>query len=306
MRHIILSLSLLASVPAWGESLFAPSQLLPEAKDALVSDLYLSSSGLVAVGERGHLFSLGFKGLTPNQEPLPVRQFLTCITETPKGSMVIGGHDAVILRKEKGEPWLLAYENRDGEAPIFSMTFNNNGVGLAVGAYGLVLRSTDDGKTWEPLELDLEEPHLYQVKTDGVNFYASGEWGHFIRIKEDGTLDQKFETGVETTLFGFELTSKEGVVLYGLRGLILKTQNLEEPFSQIENESVASLFNSYSYKGGVLICGSAGTLLHLEGTELTNYSLTERVDITDLIPLQDKILLGTTSGFREKPVNLME
>ena len=140
-----------------------PSETMPRASHSLLLDLVRTSSGFVAVGERGHVLrSDDGRGWT--QLTVPTRSALTSIA-TADGQLWVGGHDGVILHSVDGgqtwqsqrrDPFKLAageqaadHDPRQG-APILDVYFRDASHGFAVGAHSLMLVTSDGGATWTP------------------------------------------------------------------------------------------------------------------------------------------------------------
>jgi photosystem II stability/assembly factor-like uncharacterized protein len=137
------------------------SEKMPRASKSLLLDLVKTSSGFVAVGERGHVLRSD-DGRTWTQLVVPTRSALTSIA-TADGQLWVGGHDGVILHSTDGgqtwkaqrrDPFRLAegesaadHDPRQG-APILDIWFRDASNGIAVGAHSLMLVTTDGGASW--------------------------------------------------------------------------------------------------------------------------------------------------------------
>ena len=78
------------------------------------------------------------------------------------------------------------------DKPFLAVYFENEQVGFIVGAYGLIFRTEDGGKTWKSWMDKLENPkglHINTMKAAGDNLYLAGEQGLFLRSSDKG---QKF------------------------------------------------------------------------------------------------------------------
>src|SRR5690606_7988583 len=76
--------------------------------------------------------------------------------------------------------------------PFLDVFVKENGEGFVLGAFGMLLRTTDNGATWEPWTEHTENDrrmHLYSIDMKGDQAYISGEQGLVIRlVRELGRL----------------------------------------------------------------------------------------------------------------------
>ncbi len=120
----------------------------PKAAKGLMIDVVHAGARLVAVGDRGHILYSDDQGNTWAQAKVPTRQLLTAVffVDDKQGWAV--GHDAQILASiDGGVTWTQQYQDLKREAPLLDVWFNDAHHGLAVGAYGALIETTDGGKT---------------------------------------------------------------------------------------------------------------------------------------------------------------
>ncbi|MCT6967273.1 WD40/YVTN/BNR-like repeat-containing protein, partial [Salmonella enterica] len=74
------------------------------------------------------------------------------------------GHDAQILASvDGGATWAQQYQDLQREAPLLDVWFNDANHGLAVGAYGALIETTDGGKTWEDVSERLDNEDQFHL-----------------------------------------------------------------------------------------------------------------------------------------------
>lgn len=113
---------------------------------ALVLDIVRAGDRLVAVGERGHVL-YSDDGRDWVQAEVPVQATLTRVAYSD-GELWAVGHDTTIIHSDDlGQTWTLQHFEPEWEQPLLDLHFSASGTGLAIGAYGLILRTTD-GKSW--------------------------------------------------------------------------------------------------------------------------------------------------------------
>lgn len=127
-----------------------PAIPAPLAAETLVLDIVQAGNRLVAVGDRGHvLYSTDGRDWT--QAEVPVQAVLTAVAYS-EGRLWAVGHDAAIIHSDDGgETWRLQHFDPELEQPLLDVHFFNAAEGLAVGAYGLIMKTGDGGRSWDPV-----------------------------------------------------------------------------------------------------------------------------------------------------------
>ena len=276
-----------------------PVRILPAAHKALVSQLYSNKNGLFAAGERGHIFhSSSGKIEDFKQLQTPARQYLTALTGDGDKRLWGVGHDSVILHStDAGKTWLVQHFKVQWQKPLFDVLYIKEDEVIAVGAYGLYLRTLDGGKSWVEIMINEEEPHFFDADlTPSGKVYLAGEFGTVMRCSSSGENPERIETDADGTFFGIEVVGEDEWFGYGLRGRI---HHFHEGASELlPNDSKASIFGSLPHKGGITFFGADGYLLNYSGGKTTAKSLPERVGITDGVVSGPDLILSTTEGFR--------
>lgn len=215
---------------------------------------------LIAVGARGGIYVSGDGAASWRQSASPVSVDLVGARIVDSSTAWAVGHDGVVLRSsDGGGSWqrvldgrsLLALmqshygalANRGDEAaagllreiersaeqsatpgvlpaPFFDIWFADAQEGLLAGAFGLMLRTRDGGKTWVPIleHTDNERRyHLYAIQGLGDRRWVAGEQGLLMRWDAAGERFQKVETPYNGTFFGVSV-QPGAIVAYGLRG----------------------------------------------------------------------------------------
>lgn len=142
------------------DPLLQTAEVMPLAEHSLLLDLARAGERLVAVGERGHvLMSSDGKSWTQSAN-VPVRSSLTAVSAVGADVWAVG-HDGIILHSgNAGETWEIQRRDPRGAgtvaagdeirqgAPLLDVLFSDPKHGIAIGAYSLLLTTSDGGKTW--------------------------------------------------------------------------------------------------------------------------------------------------------------
>jgi photosystem II stability/assembly factor-like uncharacterized protein len=113
-----------------------------------------------------------------------------------------------------------AYAREGPGRPFLDAAFEGGGGGYLVGAYGIAFRTTDGGKTWDPLFERIDNPngyHLYAIAQHRGEMFIAGELGTLLRLDRARDRFVKVTTPYEGTFFAL-VSTDEAVVAAGLRG----------------------------------------------------------------------------------------
>lgn len=284
-----------AATPSWRDVLDTPAEPSALAPSALLNGLALAGSSVVAVGQRGHVLVSDDGGKSWQQAPVPVSSDLVAVSfGTPQAGWAVG-HDAVVLHSsDSGRNWarqldgrgrglgkvLVAYYTRSGDAkwleeakrfaaqgaenPLLDVWFDDARNGFVVGAFGLVLRTSDGGATWEPLLHATDNPkalHLYAVRRVGGDLYLAGEQGLLLRYDSAGDRFAALGTPYPGTLFGV-VGNDRALLAFGLRGNVVRSTDRGRTWQAVATGVTAGL------TAGTLVDGERVVLVSQAGQVL--------------------------------------
>lgn len=250
---------------------------------------------VVAAGEMGIVVTSTDGGKSWQQAKVPVGVSLTNLRFTSAKTGWAVGHAGVLLKTEDGgNTWTklldgegaakLAFEkarvlndpvamNRatkrvaeGADKPFFDILFLDDKRGFLVGAYGLLLRTVNAGKTWESwahkVPEALADRHLHQLIVARDTLFIAGEQGTILRSKDGGESFEALPSPYKGTFLGGVATKDGEVVLYGLRGNAYLSADLGLKWSKLALPTTASITAALQLKDGRLILASqAGEIL---------------------------------------------
>lgn len=305
-----------AQTPEPGATVHADPALLtaeamPRARHSLLLDAVVAEGRTVVVGERGHILING-EAQWRQVEDVPTRSTLTAVTAVGPLLWAVG-HDGVILHspdggrrweRQRAEPWQPGVFDPSIGVPLLDVLFLDPQRGFAVGAYSLLLETTDGGATWqarllseeatdafpeedEPAaapvpapdddaawvfsdeELMLEEeadPHLNAIARTGSGaLVIAGERGTVFRSRDEGRTWERLRLPYGGSMFGAFGFSGDHVLLYGLRGNVFESMDLGDTWTAVTTGTESSLMGGYALPhGGAVLVGSEGVVLRRE------------------------------------------
>jgi photosystem II stability/assembly factor-like uncharacterized protein len=285
------------------DDLDRPAILSHAAAHSVLLDVTQAGSRLVAVGERGIVVFSDDGGRSWLQGSVPTSVALTAVRFTsPKNGWGVGHSGVVLHTEDGGATWIrqldgktlakLAVEsaqllvasagakNKDAQRlltdaqrletdgpdkPFLDLYFENETTGFVVGAYGIIFRTEDSGKTWKPWMDHVDNPrgmHLYAIGAVGKTIYMAGEQGLFLRSIDNGMKFTRLETPYKGTYFSLAVLSSGEVVLGGMRGNAYRSTDQGRSFKQIEVPIPVS-FSAVTLlgDGSLVFANQAGQLL---------------------------------------------
>lgn len=230
--------------------------------DALYDICFDDSAGL-AVGVAGTVLLSNDQGATwQPQNPLGTEAILGL--DCTSSNVLAVGQGGVIHRKE-GDSWRKVESGT--ESRLLNVSANRDGLAIAVGGFGAVLRSRDGGQSWEPLTFDWEtmlndfvEPHIYDahVSAEGV-ITIVGEFGLVLQSTDAGDT-WNVTNRSDASLFALELTGNVGYAV-GQNGAIFRTEDGALTWRQLDSGTQANLLDVLTDSEGVVHVTGIRTLL---------------------------------------------
>ncbi|MBU0995210.1 MAG: hypothetical protein KJ737_22165 [Proteobacteria bacterium] len=106
--------------------------------------------------------------------------------------------------------------------PLMDVWFKNDQQGIIVGVFGMILKTSDGGKSWVPILDRIENPngyHYYGISRSGENLFIAGEMGILFRSTDFGETWEQLILPYEGSFFGV-VGNPQGtfVITFGLRG----------------------------------------------------------------------------------------
>lgn len=279
------------------------AQNLPLASQSLLLDVTRLGDGrLVAVGERGHVVFSDNKGASWTQaEHVPTRSTLTAVS-AHAGRLWAVGHDTVILTSgDRGLTWTLQYFDPERQQAAMDVRFFNPTDGIVIGAYGLLLETSDGGKSWEDGAVSDEEWHLNSlVELSDGRLVIAGEAGYSYTSYDGGATWEVLEMPYPGSMFGI-VASGECLVAFGLRGNVQESCDGGGSWRQLDTPTQQSLSAGAWFNGELLLAGNGGVVLQRQGNGAFRlYPHSSGVDFASVIHLDDGswLLVGEAGSHR--------
>ncbi|MCW3148696.1 YCF48-related protein [Stutzerimonas stutzeri] len=156
-------------------------------------------------------------------------------------------------------------------SPFLDVMFNEDKVGYVIGAFGMILRSTDDGATWDPWIEQTDNTrrmHLYGLdERDGV-FYIAGEQGLLMRLNLQTQQFTTIETPYNGTYFGVRALP-DLLLAYGLRGNLYASRDDGGQWQQIDTGLNASLISAVDSGQQLIMVSQSGAMIALDKESLS-------------------------------------
>lgn len=281
---VLAVLALLAHTPApaagFRDVLDTPAAITPRATAGLFNGLARAGSRVVAVGQRGHIVLSDDGGATWKQARVPVASDLVAVAfPTPTHGWAVG-HDSIVLHSaDAGATWtrqldgralgkVLGYGDKrlaeqGAENPFLDVWFSDERTGFVVGAFNLILRTEDGGRSWQPWLDRTDNPkslHLYGIREAAGQLYVTGEQGLLMRLDAEAGRFHALKTPYEGTYFGVTGNAK-GVVAFGLRGNAFRSIDGGKSWSKVETGLQVGLTGGTEHEGRLVLVSQAGHLL---------------------------------------------
>jgi photosystem II stability/assembly factor-like uncharacterized protein len=153
--------------------------------------------------------------------------------------------------------------------PLLDVLFTSPTNGFAVGAYGLVFRTADGGKSWKLIADKVGYTKLTHFNavaaTPSGKLFLAGEAGTVYRSDDGGETWRQLSTPYKGSYYGLVgLTAPTGevVLLYGFRGKVMRSADAGESWEEIATPARSSLYGSAVLEDGtVVLSGAAGALI---------------------------------------------
>ncbi len=272
-----------------------PAMISKMAEKGLLLSVTSAGKRLVAVGERGHILISDDNGDSWRQVPAPVSVTLTAVRfPTPLKGWALGHSGVVLHSDDGGDTWVkqldglqaaqlavdalkakavseqdrktpgleskIAYAEQmlqDGtDKPFLGLYFHDEQTGFVVGAYNLIFRTEDGGRTWQPWLDHMENPgglHLYGIEAVGRELCIAGEQGLFLRSEDGGRNFKAVTSPYEGSFFGLLPLRGNKLIVYGLRGNLFRSLDYGNTWDKIDAGVSASITAAASLRDGLLV-----------------------------------------------------
>lgn len=282
-----------------------PAALRATSARSTYTGIAASGPTLVAVGPRGMILRSTDSGANWKQVAAPVSADLSSVRFSGPDTVWVVGHDAVILKSvDSGATWTRALDGRlllktmqqaaQGNAglakevaktmvqsatadvwpsALLDLMFLDANRGFAVGAFGLLLATTDGGQSWQPWmdHADNERQfHLYALGGDARRPYIVGEQGLVLRLDEAGQRFERLATPYNGSFFGVATTGTQ-VLAYGLRGSAYLSGDEGRNWRRIDTGTDANIVGAALQANSLWLATQKGDILtgELSATKLT-------------------------------------
>ncbi len=157
---------------------------------------------------------------------------------------------------------MIAAEGAD--KPFLDVYFENENSGFIVGAFSLIFRTTDGGKSWTPWYDRIDNPkryHLYSIRNIGRELFIAGEQGVVFRLDQQSGRFLALKPPYSGTFFG--ITGKPGaLVAFGMRGNVYRSRDNGALWQKVETGlSVGLVGGAVTEEGEIVLVSQGGHIL---------------------------------------------
>lgn len=316
----------------------------PGVADAAMLAVTRAGPRLVAVGERGIIRYSDDHGQSWQQASVPVSATLTEVQFVDERTGWAVGHLGVVLRSvDGGKSWAKQLDGRqasqlavedarrraqeagddpvaaraleqaewlveDGpDKPFLDLHFHDAQEGFVVGAFGLILRTEDGGKNWQPWMHRIDNPdgwHLYGIAATRNGLIVVGERGLLLRQDmETGHLAVETDRPYEGSYFGIASRPQDdAVVIYGLRGHAYLSEDGGRSWRNLPTRVESTISDALFLADGRLLLFAQGGEVLLSAEDATRFERIEsgaRMPVAGAAPANTSMVLVGLHGIRD-------
>lgn len=271
---------------------FTPTQV--QADGLLVTGLVRLGSRFVAAGEQGQiLVADSAKGPWHSAKVTPQRG--STFTQLKFFGDRLGlavGHDGWMVRSEdRGETWTEVAFNAELSDPLMGVAGPYDGKLYAFGAFGLLMVSTDQGKTWQKQPLtEAIDPNAPVAAVAEVDPNAD-PFANFKSVSS-GMADRH--------LNAMTRTADGALLLVGERGLLARSEDQGQTWKQLPEIYTGSFYGVINTQTGLLVYGMRGNAFHSSdsGKTWVKSDIPRAVSLfgATLTPRQEVVLVGENNA----------
>lgn len=240
------------------------AEQMPLAARSLLLDGARRGDRIISVGERGHVLVSADCGLTWVQAKVPTRALLTAVTMVGRELAWVVGHGPVVLHSRNGGAnWVRQHLPESAVEPLLDVWFANDRQGVAIGAFGRIMRTEDGGETWHAGVIDDREPHANAIlQSSERTLHVAAEFGMIFASNDVGRSWTALDVPHGGSFFDILNLGGGSLLAYGLRGRLVRSRNGGLRWTAIESGSAETLLAGLVRDDGtVLLGGLRGTLL---------------------------------------------
>ncbi|MDG9924432.1 MULTISPECIES: YCF48-related protein [unclassified Pseudomonas] len=279
----------------------SPAQSSHLAQHGLLVGLAGAGERLVAVGQRGHILYSDDGGERWQQASVPVSSDLVAVHFPSASHGWAVGHDGVVLHSaDGGASWQRQFDGRQvgpsmlshyrelaraapddqslaallheaermtaegADKPFLDVWFENERQGYIVGAFNLIFRTEDGGRSWTPWMERTDNPsalNLYAIRPAAGELFIAGEQGLLLRLDRASGRFVPSPTSYAGSFFGI-LGTPDAALVYGLRGNVFRSVDGGASWNQVEIGLPVSITSATRFADGRLaLLSQAGHLL---------------------------------------------
>lgn len=335
-RHVVAA--------EFADTLDTPAMSSDLAAQGPLTGVASAGERLVVVGQRGHILYSDDAGRRWQQAEVPVSSDLVAVHFPSASQGWAVGHDGVILHSsDAGATWNRQFDGRqvgprmlehyqtmattdpqnealaalvaeaqrmtdDGaDKPFLDVWFENERVGYVVGAFNLIFRTDDGGRSWTPWMDRTENPgalNLYGLRAVGDDLFIVGEQGLVLKLDAAAGRFKAVVTPYNGSYFG--VAGKPGVTLvYGLRGNLYRSRDSGASWSKVElGLPVSITAAAVDPAGRIILLSQAGHVLVStdDGASFAAHRQDQLAPVSAALTSGGSLVLAGTRGVRTLPI----